>query len=481
MTERLGFFGKLRLALKAVQEIEISADPNQFSDAAQGMVAGFVGPNRRHNVPRDAAGLLKLCTESPLLQMVQGKIGDRMAALDWGFYAPPKGKREPRNFARMKALKKLEGWQRNVRRKAMVEAGDLEEIEDYPAAALIKSPNPLMLGEDLFTLHQLYFDVVGESYWVLDVDGLGIPTRAWPIPSTWVTGVPTVGHPKYQISVPSFPMQEIDADRIVCHRKPHPLEPYTRGVGIGRTIADELEVHERGSKMVSAFFDNSAKPEILIHGPGMTQVIATALEQAWLDRLQGYMKRHRPMFVGMPKDSTITTFDQDYKALDLVKLLDRERDLVLQVYGAPPEEFGILESSNRATSETASYRMDKGVICPRADRFRGFFQHRIMPRFDDRVMFDYESPLKEDGERQAKARTDLYMFLTVNEHRAELGQDPIPGPEGDFFLMPASVKVVSDLKTASLPPEGEQPPAPGDVPVDGPMPADAAGDAGAPN
>src|SRR5207302_268530 len=52
---------------------------------------------------------------------------------------------------------------------------------------LLEQVNPAMNAFDLWELTTLYQETFGSAYWLLDLDALGVPRGAWPLPSQNVT------------------------------------------------------------------------------------------------------------------------------------------------------------------------------------------------------------------------------------------------------------------------------------------------------
>ena len=56
-----------------------------------------------------------------------------------------------------------------------VKNGDREEIDEHPAIDLWRSANPFITREDFLETSQQHMELVGEMWWVLVRNGMGVP------------------------------------------------------------------------------------------------------------------------------------------------------------------------------------------------------------------------------------------------------------------------------------------------------------------
>lgn len=125
----------------------------------------------------------------------------------------------------------------------------------------------------------------------------------------------------------------------------------------------------------------------------------------------------------------------------MVPLRQHERDMILQVTGGiPPEMLGIVENSNRATIDAATLLMAEQVVIPRLEFQRSYFQEFLVRDYDERLIVDYVSPVREDIEAQAEALKATPWAATVNEHRQRAGLPPLEDEaEGKLHPIPMGV------------------------------------------
>jgi hypothetical protein len=122
--------------------------------------------------------------------------------------------------------------------------------------------------------------------------------------------------------------------------------------------------------------------------------------------------------------------------------------MVMQVFGVSPEIFGVLESSNRATIEAADYLFSRWVLIPRLDYMRDVLQFRLMTKYTDNLIIDFESPVKEDRDREIKLMGIAAWTMTMNEWRDMLGLDPVD--DGDVRLIPLNMQLRHNLSEMNV-------------------------------
>jgi hypothetical protein len=167
-------------------------------------------------------------------------------------------------------------------------------------------------------------------------------------------------------------------------------------------------------------------------------------EQDWLNRLQGYWRSSKPHF--MSREVGVYEFQKNLKEMMLTEVRMQERDIILQVWGMPPEKLGILNNSNRATIEGSDLIYAKDVLVPRLEMRRSMFQELLMPEYDDRLIVDYVTPVMEDKEFELKVAMAAPWAMEANEWRAIMGRGDLEQFKDVVFVPPSVTPVrIDDL------------------------------------
>jgi len=424
---------RVSLAAKAVKGI--------FSEESLQETHGLLGgifPSAGGDPPaRSDSNVLNAYNTMPWLRAVSQRVATAVAssATDWRLYAPvSRRRRDVRKFQRCS--------DKAIRTKMIAKAvgGDLEPVEDHILLSALSGANSYMVGQALFKTTQIHLDLVGEAFWLKERNGLGAPVAFWPLPSNWVEGTPTPSSQSYRVSFRGWQGQ-IPESEILWMAEPDPTNPYGRGSGMGRALADELETDEYAAKHTRQLFFNRARPDLLVwpksqgpHDPGLAQDQVRRLEERWLDGHQGFWRAFKPFFVG--REIGVHEVSQNLRELQMVELRKQQRDMVVQMFGIPPELLGILTNSNRATIDAADFLFSRWVITPRLEFLRSQLQERLVPEYDDRLVIDYVSPIQEDREFMLEAAKGAPYAMTVDEWRTLQGQEQLPDGLGSTHLIP---------------------------------------------
>lgn len=411
---------RARIALKAATGL--------FSDrAAQDTYGMLANLYRAQGEPPDrgAQGQLDAYSTMPRARSAFGLIAASMAAVDWKLYVARKGKGAQRTAYQHRSLQLASGEVRKQALREQIEAGDVEEVLEHPAIQFITGGSPLLPGVSSRRVQQLQFDLAGETFLLKGRNRLRAPVTAWPIPPTWVQGTPTPQHPFYQVSYRGWQAQIPDTEMLWI-RDPDPANPYTRGVGYGKALADELEADEYASKTVRQLFFNRAQPDFLVFPKGEQATMAKSellrFEQDWVNRLQGYWRAWKPYFLN--REVGVHEFEKNFEHLQFTELRNAMRDIVGQTLGIPPELQGIVENSNRATIEAALLIFARIALVPRLEFWRSYYQTCLIPEYDERLIIDYVTPVTEDREFHLKVATAAPWAMDGNEWRALMGHPP---------------------------------------------------------
>jgi hypothetical protein len=429
------------LSLKDRVGVAAKAVKGIFSDESLQQTHGLLGgifPGASGDPPqRGDANVLDAYNNMPWLRAVAQRVATAVASSStgWRLYAP--------TSRRQRDVRKFQRCSDKAVRSGMIDKAigdDLEVVEDHILLTALNGANSYMVGQALFKTTQIHLDLVGEAFWLKERNGVGAPVAFWPLPSNWVEATPTPSSRSFRVSFRGW-QGRIPESEILWMAEPDPTNPYGRGSGMGRALGDELETDEYAAKHTRQLFFNRARPDLLVwpksqgpHDPGLAPDQVRRLEERWLDGHQGFWRAFKPFFVG--KEIGVHEVSQSLQELQMIELRKQQRDMVVQMFGIPPELLGILTNSNRATIDAADFLFSRWVVTPRLEFLRAQLQERLVPEYDDRLVIDYVSPIQEDREFMLEAGRAAPWAMTVDEWRVLQGQEPLPDGKGDSHLIP---------------------------------------------
>lgn len=387
--------------------------------------------------------LLDAYNKMPWLRAVVGKIGQAVGTTEWHVYKATDQNNKSRKIKNLTVTSKEK--RNKVYEQGFYKSGKsiypVEEVLDHPILDLLYKGNEYFIGSVVLQITQIHLDLVGEAFWLLEKNKLGQPIGIWPLPPTWIKDLPTNEHPFYKIQFGNSAAQrEIPVTEIIKFVDPNPLNPYGRGSGISRALGDELETDEYSAKFLKTFFYNKATPDVIISAEGLQREDTERLEANWLAKHQGFFKAFKPYFINRKLD--IKTIGYDMRALQMTELRKVERDIIMQVFGIPPEKLGQNSASNRSTITAADLFWTKDILMPRIENIRRTLQLQLVPLFDETLILDFDSPIVEDKELELQIMRAMPGAFTKNEWRAAANK-PSLGEAGDVFILRAGEMEVS--------------------------------------
>lgn len=404
---------------------------------AEQIMAALLPGDIRCAPERAAQGMLEAYSTSPWVRAVSSKVAQAVGSVQWQLYATKS--LNTSRYLRTAALQAT-GIKRKQFKRKMVdlpEGVELVQITDHPMLGLLNNAAMAFPGNVGRTLTQLYLELVGEAFWLLEaqvVQGRLVPQDFWLVPPTWVKSVPTAENRTFRVE-PAGSHQGIDIpmELMLWMVDPNPVNPYKRGTGLLRALGDEIDTDEFASKHVRAWFYNSARPDLLVTGDNLAKADTERLEAKWMQRVGGFLNRWKPLFLGAAVQ--VKELSQKFSDMQLTDLRKWERDIIIHTVGMPPEILGIIESSNRATIDAADYLFAKHVVEPRLEFFRAYLQTHLVPMYDDRLILGYESPVEENADFQLEVAKSAPWSLELDEWRAMGGWDPLPDDKGKVHLV----------------------------------------------
>lgn len=323
-----------------------------------------------------------------------------------------------------------------------------EIIGEHELYDLLERPVPTFPEIDGWTLRYLtfaYIDLVGECGWlkVRKSETNKTIIALLPIPKAWIISKPTVGNHFYEIvpfGVTGGVALTVAPEDFVYFKDVDLNDPYGNGKGVSESIADELETDEYASKYQKNFFFNDATPPYVVTGYQGNEQGADRLKKTLKEKIGGFRRAREPAILTGAMD--IKALGISPKELDMVESRKFLRDECLQHYQLPPEVFGIVENSNRATIDASYYLTQKNVIVPRLKFFERVLNAQLLFEYDD-IICRHNIKIIEDEDLNLR----IYSFgvqngcITKEQYCEKFGINP--NPDEGHYIIPIGHTIVS--------------------------------------
>lgn len=348
---------------------------------------------------RDTATTIETYNSMPIIRSIIDRISSNVATNRWRLFQTPMSSLQR---SRPRELKELihgvEPADRHKTIQRLVDGQELTEIEEHPLLRLMRKPNPMMAGFEFRKVEQVWMDQVGESFTVIDRRGNGEPDALWPIVPWWVQEVPTSMDGEFVIRWRSGD-RRVAAKDMIWMRYLNPSNPYGRGTGIAQTLNNELDADEYAAITTSMRMYNNGTPDLLIIAEGMRDKSIETFREEWRkQRWPSFLRQHEPHFTNA-KNLKVEKLQESMVDMGIVELRKFLTDLQIQTFGVPPEILGLIESSNRATINSAQFLYACNVLMPRLILWENTLNETIAREYgrtDLLLLFD--NPIPEDRE-----------------------------------------------------------------------------------
>lgn len=313
------------------------------------------------------------------------------------------------------------------------------EIMDSPVIELLKKPSPgipgteWLDGTNLRKLTEIYTDLTGEAFWIIERGYRNKVVGIVPIPPTWVMSIPTKDKEFYEVAMLGSMgnVVRVNTKDMIYFKTPDIQDPFGRGRGYSSTIGDEIEVDSLAANHQKYVFYNNARPDMFISIDGASDTQLKDYRDQMTARFRGPKNVRKPLVAN--GRIQITTLEQSLKDLDMIEGRKYIRDSVMEHYFMPKEIMGINENSNRATITAAQGLYDKNALEWRIKFFVSVLNTQLIPFLAPGTKLEYVPFVTEDKEfisDQAMKEWESGL-ITRDMYMAKTGQEPFGGPFGN--------------------------------------------------
>lgn len=338
------------------------------------------------------AELLTYYNKSPMLRSCVSKISESVSTNEWDLFRITKN-------------------------------GNRTQIFNHDILNLMKTFNPLFsTGIDGWFLTQVYLEVNGNAFIHKERDKSNKVRYLWLYNPLDVEELPTtVNGYNYKIRI-NNEYKYIPMTEIIHIKNPNPEQPFGYGVGIAETLINEIQTSELANTQVNQYFYNGAIPPYIISAD-ITSEQLKEMSNRWLANNQGFFNRNKPYFTNT-NALTVTKLMDNFKDMEIVKLIEMDSEIIRKTFGIPPEILGGVDNSNRATIQGAREIYAQEVLMPRLTKLKDVLNTNLVNEFADNLELDFKSPIPSDKELQLAIMKEFKEMFDEDEIRKLAGLMP---------------------------------------------------------
>ncbi|MCS7045392.1 MAG: phage portal protein [Gemmataceae bacterium] len=309
------------------------------------------------------------------------------------------------------------------------QAATIEEVVEHPLLTLLAQVNPVHNQFDLWELTQLYLEVHGSAYWLLDVDPvIRVPTAIWILPAHQVAPRRAADSPRL-VDAYEFRgrvVQHFPPERIIHFRMPDPRDPYCAGLSPLRACFEQVALASEYAAMKRSVYDNAALPSVVLTPEdGIGREESDRLERQWQRKFERGGRGR--LFVAESR-MQVTLLSQSMGDLAALADMRATKEDIANAFQVPlPFLSG---DTNLANMQAADHLHKTLAILPRLRRRDEKLNEQLVPWFDPSGRLFFASPDPTPANQHfvlAQEQADLrHGVRTINEVRAARGLPPVP-------------------------------------------------------
>ena len=302
---------------------------------------------------------------------------------------------------------------------------------DHPAQQLLDRVNRWYTRADLWRATEIYLDLWGSAYWMLDRDAHG-NRELWPLRPDRVSIIPDrdeyirgfVYHGRSR-------MIALTPDEVVWFRYFNPLEEFA-GMSPVAPARMAIDMGRDGLRFNRNFLRNSAQPDfVMLTNEYMNDSEVDDFYRRWEARYRGPANARRPAVASFVRD--IKTLGLSHREMDFIQGLRWSLEEVSRAFGVPRPLLSDLERATFSNVNAAERFFWRNTMVPEMTFLAEHVTRKLFPQlgYDNLEMeFDLASieALAEDENARTTRETQLLDrgVLTINEVRRHRNLPPVP-------------------------------------------------------
>lgn len=346
-----------------------------------------------------------------------------------------------------------------------------DEAREHPLFRLVcQQPNPLMTSFEFRELLAVHLELWGNFFAHIETSRAGRIVGLWPLHPSQVTMLlsPDRRQAFYEWQ-PARGGVEVFTAEEVFHIRGMNSNGYLGQSAIA-VARESIGLTLAAEETAAAFYGNDAAPGgVLEHPKALSDEAYKRLKATWNARFQG--PRKKGLMAILEEGTTWKTVAMPLKDAQFIETRKFQIEEVARIFDLPPHK---LKSLDRATFSNIEHQGIEFLVDSMGPRFvrieqrlnadllseseveRGlFFRFRLEGRLRGDMKARYES--------YALARQ--WGWLSTNDIRELEDLNPLPGDEGDDYLVPLNMLPAGGATPPAKPPAATPPRTPGAAPA----------------
>jgi HK97 family phage portal protein len=343
--------------------------------------------------------------------------------------------------------------------KRLGRATRVEEVVSHPALDLLNHANGYHNWLELIQLTQLFIDVTGNAYWLVQADAYGVPSEIYLLPTQTVEPIrdEATGYIVGWTVTNGQSKTEYTLDQVIHFKTPSLADPYGMGYSPVMATWNRVQIGAKEMGYLDATLSNMGRPDaVLSPDEPISPHEAERLAKDFFQRFRGQGSGGILVADGPMKLSPLGWPPRDLAEYQLYQSI---KWAVSNAFGIPPDVWEIGQA-NRSSAEAVLYALAVHAIKPRVSRIVEKLNERLIPMFDNsgRLFFEADSPIPEDKEFLLRERQMLLATGTIlrDEARTLYGFDSVDWakePLAPPGMLPSEALAASQLAQPSEPTE----------------------------
>lgn len=305
--------------------------------------------------------------------------------------------------------------------QAVTKAVEVEEVLEHPFLELMSKVNDFRNGFDLTEEMFLYLDLVGNAYWVILTNNIGVPDEIWPLMSQYVRIIPDKQKfiSRYEFTIDGIEIYRIEPEDIVHFRNVNPQSAFY-GLGPLQACVVAADLSMSMNTYEAGLMQNSAMPEFAIKLPMDAGTPPEAeqerMTKKWVKRFGGIKKAGKPAYLF--GGAEIEKISLSPKEMAYLQGRKATRSEIAAIFGVPESKL-TTDNVNRANAEAGDYSYMKDTVRPRLRKVEQKINEGLLPKYDPNLFCAFDDPVPQDKEFRLKEQDSHIRngYTSINEER----------------------------------------------------------------